>query len=339
MGEAIGPQIYKRQVRLSRRTALPDCPELFSSSLVSHVKAETHPNEHHHCLLTDPGTGPCANRRGRARAMPVPLQEHFPSAERSRRDVELQLPILRRICSLFPPEPTGMSPRCVCNFFHSPIPIYSPELCQACSPQGNPPQLLTAKGQTRQPHRSLPTLKLVRGARQPTHCADTCWLAVASNPDYDTGTRATSRYGTVITATLFRADRPTARDIQRPTLPRQRPTQHLTTGPPTSPYLRYQANIAPRPRDTPRLCQHHDRLAPQRAHCARQWVRHHPSRLRWRRRTKMPLPFFCREAKAPPRTGRSIGGRSLYWAKGGDRAARAAQDPIPARARHRHRLG
>lgn len=166
MGEAIGPQIYKRQVRLSRRTALPDCPELFSSSLVSHVKVETHPHEHHHCLLTDPGTGPCANRRGRARAMPVPLQEHFPSAERSRRDVELQLPILRRICSLFPPEPTGMSPRCVCIVFHFPIPIYSPELCQACSPQGNPPQLLTAKGQTRQPHRSLPTLKLVRGARQ-----------------------------------------------------------------------------------------------------------------------------------------------------------------------------
>lgn len=126
----------------------------------------THPNEHHQSLLTDPGTGPCANRRGRARAMPVPLQEHFPSAERSRRDVELQLPILRRICSLFP-QPAGMSPRCVCNIFHFPFSICSPELCQACSPQGNPPQLLTAEGQTRRPHRSLPTLKLVRGARQP----------------------------------------------------------------------------------------------------------------------------------------------------------------------------
>lgn len=159
-------RLHHRLRFLMYRSDLPDCWELFSSSLVSHVKVEAHPNEHRQCLLTDPGTGPCANCRGRARAMPVPLQEHFPSAERSRRDVELQLPILRRICSLFP-QPAGMSLRCVCNVFHFPFPICSPELCQACSPQGNPPQLLTAEGQTRQPHRSLPTLKLVRGARQP----------------------------------------------------------------------------------------------------------------------------------------------------------------------------
>src|SRR6187551_1825194 len=79
----------------------------------------------------DPGTGPCANRRGRARATRVPLQEHFPSDERSRRDVELQLPFSRRICSLS--TVNCMYPRSVRNVFYSLFQIWPLEFCQASS--------------------------------------------------------------------------------------------------------------------------------------------------------------------------------------------------------------